>query len=336
MRRPLGLGLLGLGGFLLVLAIAVPFVLLDTLTRAPADEWSRIRLRAEDGVALDRATGRRLGPVTLEVSTTFRGDTDAATDEAVVWDAFTTLQVVDGPTLAYSERRTAFDPRTGETVNCCGEFVGDSTAVKQSGLAFRWPFFAERRDYPFFDPVSRQALPMRFQRVERIGGLAVYRYTQRVPVTRVGPVPGGVLPAAMLNVRGSRVDADGNVPAFVYDQVDRTYWVEPVTGTPVRIEERRRQTINTEDGEPRRISIEGHFVSVAEDVAATVADLGPRVRLLAAMRGPGPWALAGGGAAAIVLGALLYLPGRGRTAPPPADESRPDPAPPDPARPDVQ
>nr|BFE86854.1 hypothetical protein GCM10020093_094550 [Planobispora longispora] len=162
MRRA-GLGLLGLGGFLAALALAVPLYLLGALASAPEDFYSVTKLRAEGATALDRASGRLLRDQTVEMISTIRGDVNAAISGVAVWDNFTTVRTEGGLTLSYTERRAAFDRRSGRIVNCCGEYVGTSSAVKQSGLAYRWPFFAGRRDYPFFDTVTGTALPMVFQ-----------------------------------------------------------------------------------------------------------------------------------------------------------------------------
>ncbi|MEV0967474.1 DUF3068 domain-containing protein [Microtetraspora glauca] len=298
MRASLGLGLLGAAGFFGVLAVVVPTYVLESLAVAPDDYYSVTRLRAVDATALDRSSGKTLTGVTVDAVSSLRGDANAATADLVVWDNFTTVQTADGAvTLSYTDRRVAFDKRTGTIVNCCGAYVGDAIGVEQSGLAFKWPFFAERKDYPFFDTVTSQALPMRYRGQEQVAGLTVYRYEQTVGTRRLGEVPGGRLPAAMLGLSGR-----GDVRAFVHASVERRYWVEPVTGTPVKIEERQRETVNTADGVPRLVALDADFRSPPEDVDARADQIRASVALLKAARGPAPWALGALAALSLVAG----------------------------------
>ncbi|GIH22587.1 hypothetical protein Aph01nite_08970 [Acrocarpospora phusangensis] len=303
MRRSVGLLLLAVAGFLGVLAAVVPTFVLGALTVAPEDYYGVFRLRAEGAEGLDQASGRVLTGLTVESVSTVRGDVNAATADLVVWDGTTTVQTSTGIVLSYSDRRVAFDKTSGLVVTCCGAYVGESD-VEQSGLAYKWPYFAGRRSYPFFDPVTLQTQPMRYEGEERLSGLTVYRYRQTIPDRRVGPVPGGVLPAAT---------PDRDVPASLYASVDRTYWVEPVTGTPLRVHETQNQTIRTADGATRLTALAADFHTPPEETAAHANDLRPTVAILGFARGPALWMCGGTAAIALVAGLLLYRPERPRS-----------------------
>ncbi|GAA0965603.1 DUF3068 domain-containing protein [Acrocarpospora macrocephala] len=295
MRRSAGLLLLAVAGFLGVLAVVVPTYLLGALAVAPEDYYGVFRLRAVGAEGLDQASGKVLTGLDVEAVSTVRGDPNAATADLVVWDGTTTVQTSTGIVLAYSDRRVAFDKTSGLVVTCCGAYVGE-TDVEQSGLAYKWPYFAGRRDYPFFDPVTLQTQPMRYEGEERISGLTVYRYHQTIPDRRVGPVPGGRLPAYK------------DVPAYLYASVDRTYWVEPVTGTPLRVRETQNQTIRTADGVPRLTALAADFHTPPEETTTHANDLRPTIIVLGFARGPAPWVCGGSAAIALVVGLVLYRP----------------------------
>nr|BFE86855.1 hypothetical protein GCM10020093_094560 [Planobispora longispora] len=71
--------------------------------------------------------------------------------------------------------------------------------------------------------------------------------------------------------------------------------MEPVTGTPVKIEERQRQSIVAEEDGARLTALEADFVSLPEEVNARVAEVRPRVGILEIMNSRLPWLVAGAG-----------------------------------------
>ncbi|MFI6811241.1 DUF3068 domain-containing protein [Nonomuraea sp. NPDC050328] len=296
MRSPAGMALIAAGAFLAGLALLLPGYVVRALTAAPADLRTTFLIRADDATVLDSAYGRLHRGVEVEAISALEGDADAASGDTVVWNNATLLRKGD-LTLGYTERRSAFDRFSGESVNCCEAHVGDLSVVRQAGLAFKWPAFTQPRAYPFFDTVTRSALPMEYGGSEEIDGLLVYRFVQQVPETRTEAVPGGVA-----DTKGRRR------PAHTRVELERTFWVEPVTGTPVRLAERRRHTIVTDDGALRQLSLEADLVSAPEEVAGRVAEVRDKVGVLRLLDRPElRWSLTGAGVLAIGLGVVLAL-----------------------------
>jgi hypothetical protein len=264
LRRPVALLLAGAGAFLFTLVPLLRGYVYDKVIRVPLEQSSTSHLYATSATYFDTAAMRsRTGPV--ELTRALTGDPGAGDDDHAVWVEAASLDTADGDRIDYHERRVAFDRRTGAIVNCCGEYVGGDTAARQSGLAFRWPFGAGRHDYTFYDPQVKRALPIVFEGQETVDGVTAYRYRQRVPPTKVEDlairIPGKTL--GLPYERGFTVTR--------WAQTERTIWVEPVSGVPVKTEENLRETYRTADGVERLVALRADLRTPADEVAANVA-----------------------------------------------------------------
>jgi hypothetical protein len=75
----------------------------------------------------------------------------------------------------------------------------------------KFPFGAEKKTYPFWDTVTKTAVPADFEAVEKLDGLTVYRYHMVIDSVDAEIVSG----------------VDGTY------SLDKTMWVEPKTGSIV-------------------------------------------------------------------------------------------------------
>lgn len=312
--RVVGLAVIGLGGLAVVASVTAgawvpllpaPLALDETFaTEAVGPEVSYL-----DPVTFAPVTG-------AEVSTSVRvrgdEDTGAADDDTAVWEYVSRTDAADGTLVATSTTLVCLDRWTAEAVNCVGESVdGEPTDVR--GLTVRFPADTERRDYDLWDTTARQPFPARFDGVERLGGLQVYRFEQEVPeqVIRSVPVPGRLV--------GSPED---EVFADVVHSATRTVFVEPLSGVVVSEEESPMTAVRGPDGTTGAVLLGGTFgrseasvdaaVARAEDIRGERADLRTGVR----------WAAAGTGAVLLALGALLAV----RRSPTQPDDAQDEPA----------
>jgi hypothetical protein len=261
MRRAVGPVLILLGAFLLSGAALTRMYVAERVLGARADAYAVVETEARGATYFDPGTASvRTG--TLRGTTTLRGDVGAAGPSFVVWDAFTALTGADGSPVSYAQERAAFDRRTGEAVNCCGESAA-GRPVPHSGLVFRWPYGTRPRDHALWDVTARRAYPARFAGADTVAGLPVYRFVAEVPPVAVAARG---LPPRLLGLRGS-----ADVPVTLWGRAVRTYWVEPVTGTPVRAQERVHQAYRTGDGRERLIVLDGTVEYTADQVAASAA-----------------------------------------------------------------
>lgn len=239
MRRVVGLALVLVGAFLLGTAVMSRFYLPDRLVVTPIDQYAHTNA-AGPGAYLD------LGSLTektgdLVARRTLRGDVKASSDDLAVWDVSVVLETGTGDFNRASVDRVATDRRTGEAVACCGEAV-DGEPVKHAGVSYKFPFDAQKRDYPWWDANTRTASSAKFVSEDKVQGLTVYKYLQTVPAfqLRTRAVPGSLVGETAPTV---------NSPVFY--QTTRTAWVEPRTGIIVKANEQNLTTFRNSAGQDK-------------------------------------------------------------------------------------
>lgn len=243
MRRTPVLVLVAVGAFLVVLAGMIRFWAADKIIAAPANQYNVVELRAPGAQYFSIPDGKVL-TADLSMLVTTRGDVAQATDSRVVWDEFT---VVDDVTnnkrqINISERRSAFDRRTGAAVNCCGVSV-NKEPVRMEGQVYLYPFGVEKKTYKYFNQTARRAFDSVFVGEDVVNGLPVYKFQQRVPATKVTTV---TAPGSLFGL-----EEEGDVQLDRYYEGLDTHWIEPSTGIPVKQEVRRNETLRTQDGVER-------------------------------------------------------------------------------------
>lgn len=306
MRRIVGLVLIGLGAFLVTLAPLLRTYVYDNLAVAPADYFVIQHNQDTNASYFDVQQLKVRSGVTMTSTSTVRGNVAASKSGTNVWDRFTSVETSDGVRVDYSEQRTAFNPHTGYAVNCCSAFVGSDHNAKQTGLVFKFPFFTEKRSYPFYDAQIKRALPMNYTGTETLNGLTVYKFTQHVGPVRIGTeqVPGNLL--------GMKEKGAVSTPR-VYENT-RTYWVEPITGAPVKISEDQHQTLQSPAGSQHDlIAFAGNMTTTNSDQQKLVANAKTQSTQIAMLHDYLPLIGVIVGVLLIVAGVVLFILGdRGR------------------------
>ncbi|PRY01594.1 DUF3068 domain-containing protein [Allonocardiopsis opalescens] len=307
MRRTTGTVLIGLGAFLLVTAPALHFIVAPSLMRAPADYYTHSVLRAENVTYFNIEDMEQYEGVTVEANATARGDVEASTDAAaqeggyVVWDQFTWVTDIEREfAISSNSRRTAHDAVTAEAVDCCDAAIDEDTSVVQTGLAFKFPFFAEQRDYEFYDTRIQEARPIEFVGVEEIDGIEVYRYEQRIEPTEIEE---RVLPAELLGVEPDE-EGGTDVTADMMYSIVRTYWIDPVTGTPLDQSEDQYQALAV-DGEERMTVFDGNLRFTEDTIQDRIAASERGRTMLPLLRTTLPVAFLVAGPVLIAIGLVL-------------------------------
>ncbi|MQA98296.1 MAG: DUF3068 domain-containing protein [Streptosporangiales bacterium] len=304
MRRGVGLVLIALGAFLVTVAPLARFWVAGQLAAFPLDQYSQATLEAQNAKYFSQSRVRMMNDVTIRATNTIRGDVTAGNNERAVWDQYTWVEdTTNNLPVQQSFRRVAFDRRTGEIINCCDEKIDTDTSVRQTGWGFVFPMGTKKQDYPFYDTAVRRAVPMRFIREEKLRGLDVYRFEQRVPPTRTETreVPGSLV---------GEPDKP-SVQADMYVEAVRTYWVEPTVGSPVNISDSRRQTFRVNGVERATVFLADlKFTERTLSNAMTTAEDGKaQIRLV---RDQVPIGALAGGALLLLVGGVMMATGRGR------------------------
>jgi Porin PorA len=270
MLRMAACGIMGLGAALLIGALLLWTYTTSRITKIPLDLDATL-ISDGSGTALDPGSMNsqkyvvnknvplvsqqqisvespaNADVVTLQVGTSVRRS-DKQKDTGLL------LALVDTVTL---NRKTAMavsdETHPGGAVQKPRGFNDDAPptniAMPHDGLAYRFPFHTEKRTYPYFDPIAQKAFDANYDGEEDVNGLTTYRFTQEVGYDADGKLADPVkypslytndddgkatATAAMWGLPG---DPDEKITMTRYYAAQRTFWVDPESGTIVKEEE---------------------------------------------------------------------------------------------------
>lgn len=244
MRIWIGRILLLLGAFALAAAAVATFWGKGAAARTP------LNVNTET-VLTGTATGllaKSDTPVPVKYVNTTRADPKASTGDVIVLveqecivvqtdnppdcpgkdaNGVTDPRVVDEPALSVF----AVDRRTALAVKDQAAYI-KKPAAAYAGIIDKFPFGAQKKDYPYWDGTLGKTVTAAYQGTKTIGGVTTYRYDVTIPTT-----PGVVI--AKATTPGGQ-DTIGSYAAT------QSIWVDPVTGAFV--DQTGTQTIKTPDG----------------------------------------------------------------------------------------
>ncbi|WP_327087280.1 DUF3068 domain-containing protein [Nonomuraea sp. NBC_01738] len=264
MNRVVGSVLVAVGAFLIVLAPLVRFQVAPSLIAAKADQYGISKLQAANAQYFSIPDGRVV-TANLDITVTTRGDVKNASGDRVVWDEFTAINDVTNNKagINFSERRSAFDKRSGVGMTCCGVNV-DKTPVRLEGQIYKFPFDTEKKTYKVFNSAVSKALDAKFVGEDKVNGLDVYKFEQVVPETKTQTL---TAPAVMFGMGTS-----GDVQLDRFYAGTNTYWIEPTTGAPVRQQQVRNEVLKSQDGVERSKALVADIKMTDDTVKGLVDD----------------------------------------------------------------
>ena len=229
MRRVVGLVASALGTFLIVLALLTRFYVAGQAIKFPLNESMVTTLAATDvSYFSPGALAERTG-VTMTDTTTVQGDVASSNSSRAVWNEFSYLyDQTNHESYNYSLQRLAFDRRTGALLNCCGAYVGTNNKINFSGLGFVWPLGAQQKTYDYFDTTLLKPMPTTFAGTAVVDGENTNKYVETVPATQAGTQ---TLPGALVGMNDQQT-----VQLRQMYQATMTFWVDPATGAPVKVD----------------------------------------------------------------------------------------------------
>jgi hypothetical protein len=297
--RAIGLGLLGLGAFMLAAALAVRLFLEPALVKLPLDQTAQPTAQGTDVDYFDLSAQKQLHGLEADVRQEVQGDagSDAANDDVAVWNFGSTVTSTDGTLLNAGTYRVCIDRREAVAVKCDVDHVDYDDDLDIEGLTLTFPFGTEQKDYDVFNSTTKRAFPATFEGVEELEGLEVYRFQVSIPETVIRSTE---VPAALV---GS--DEQGTVEADVVYSNERTIWVEPTSGVIVTSEESPDTVLRGPDGEVGPTILAGTFAGDADTVAAGVKraeDIRGQITRVTTVI---PLVLVGLGLLVLILGVLL-------------------------------
>jgi hypothetical protein len=190
-------------------------------------------------------------------------------------------------------------------------------ALPHEGLSYRFPFSTEKKTYPYFDPIAQKAYDANYEGEEDVNGLTTYKFQQNVGYDSDGKLveplkyaslydndEDGVV-TARASLWGLPGDPDEPITMTRFYAAQRTFWVDPVSGTIVKSQERANHYYARDGLKPEYALVDYTVTSTEETVEAQVAaarDERDRVALWSRIL---PITFTGAGLVALIAGALL-------------------------------
>lgn len=340
MVRLAACGIIGLGAALLIAAVLLSTYTAGKIRKIPLD-IDKTLVSSGTGTALDPAslsgekfvidtnvplvsqqaitveTPANAEVVTFQVGTSVRRS-DKQQDNGLL------LAMVDTVTLNRSTAEAVSDDdRPGGSVQkprtITDEQPPTSIALPHEGLTYRFPFSTEKKSYPLFDPIAQKAFDANYGGEDDVNGLTTYRFTQNVGYDADGKLVEPIRYASLYdkNEEGEVTAraALWGLPGDPYEPVtmtrfyaaQRTFWVDPVSGTIVKEQERANHYYARDPLKPEMALADYTVTSTEQTVEQQVAsarDERDRVALWSRVL---PIGLGSAGIVALIGGAVLGL-----------------------------
>ena len=271
MLRLVACGIIGLGAALLIAALLLSTYTAGKIRKIPLDidtTW----VSAGTGTALDPASlsGERFiidrdvplasqqaitveAPANAEVVTLQVGTTVLRSDKQQ--ENGLLLAMVDTVTVNRSTAEAVSDDdRPGGSVQK-PRSIGDdkpatNVALPHEGLSYRFPFQTEKKSYPLFDPIAQKPFDANYDGEDDVNGLTTFRFTQNVGYDADGNLVEPIKYASLYDndedgvvtaragLWGLEGDPDEPITMTRFYAAQRSFWVDPVSGTIVKATER--------------------------------------------------------------------------------------------------
>jgi hypothetical protein len=297
-KARLGAVLFGIGFFAVVLAAGVAFYVAPSAARLPYDlrscppgvtedclkpsvaEAKNARFLFTEGgetpiVKIETGTLQSTTEInTLMDTTDLELESGTIDDNTVIWRANGTVKWVEqGKDINKYQARLALDRKTAGAVEWPGQELEDvakpATPAKVSftGQLYKFPFGTEQTTYQYFDRDLKKALPIEYKGTEDIQGLETYKFEQVIPTT----------PLAFSEDRIKSLLSAFATPDATSGQVTyantRTIWVEPVSGTFVKVQEQQSKKLVPNVGQPTDL-LDAVFAYTDQTVTNSVESAG--------------------------------------------------------------
>jgi hypothetical protein len=303
MLRMAACGIMGLGAALLIAALLLSTYTGSRITKIPLD-LDATMIGEGSGTTVDPASlysPKLVVDKNVPVVSQLQIDVESPANADVVTfqvgssvrrsdkqkDSGLLLALVDTVTL---NRKTATavsdDTHPGGAVQKPRGFKDESPATNialpHEGLSYRFPFHTEKRSYPYFDPIAQKAFEANYNGEEDVNGLSAYKFTQDVGYDADGKLAEPIrYPSLYADDADSKVtntafmwglpgDPDEKITMTRYYAAQRTFWVDPESGTIVKEQERANHYYARDALKPEVTLVDYKITSNEETVEAQV------------------------------------------------------------------
>ncbi len=205
MRRVAWAVLTGLGVFFIMLAVLSRFFVPAQAVKFPLNEYTKTTLQANNASYFSSKSVTELSGVTLQTTTTTKGDVAAAksvgSSKVAVWQTYSAVEditnhaavsiPVDGNSLAFDRKTGVLVPWSGNTV------AGKPVNISGQEQGSLFPLGTQKKDYQVFDTTLLRPVTFHYTGTATTDGVATYVFVANVPATQVGTksLPGALVGA---------------------------------------------------------------------------------------------------------------------------------------------
>jgi hypothetical protein len=255
--------------------------------------------------------------VTFQVGTTVRRS-DKQKDNGLLLAMVDTVTLNRGTAEAVSD-----DDRPGGSVQKPRTIEDDkpptNIALPHEGLSYRFPFNTEKQSYPYFDPIAQKAFDANYDGEDDVNGLTTYRFKQNVGYDADGKLVAPIRYSSLYDKNeDGEVTARNELWGFEGDPYEpvtmtrfyaaqRTFWVDPVTGTIVKAEEHANHYYARDPLKPEAAVADYTVTSTEQTVESQVAAARAERDRVALWSRILPISLGAAGLVSLVGGVLLGL-----------------------------
>jgi hypothetical protein len=197
--------------------------------------------------------------------------------DAVIWDVYQTVLDSKREVISKSSTELALDRKSAEAItDWPGQWIDESgtpdRTIKYTDLTYKFPFGTKQRDYRIFDTDLRSAPEAKYIGVEQINGVEVYHFRQVIEdvAITIDPTSLNLLLATF---------APGVTSGEVYYRNTREVWVDPVTGSFIKVREQQHKELRPTSG-PTTVLLDADFVYTDETIENSAATARTNGRLL--------------------------------------------------------
>jgi|SRR5215472_3912258 len=270
MRRVVWSVLTGLGVFFIVLALLSRFFVPGQAIKFPLNEYSKTTLQADNASYFSPHSVTEISGATLQATNTTKGDVATAksigSNNVAVWQTFSAVEDITNhePVSIPAEGNSqAFDRKTGVLVPASSNSVNG----KHFNVSGQWqgplfPLSTQKRSYQVFDTTLLKPVTYHYMGTATTGGVATYVFYANVPGQQIGTES---LPGALVGMTQSAV----TLPEFYSARV--TYYVDPITGVPLAVNQNVSETLQDSTGTTRLVLLQADFKTTPASVASNVS-----------------------------------------------------------------
>ena len=269
MRRVVWSVLTGLGVFFIVLALLSRFFVPGQAVKFPLNEYTRTTLQANSASYFSPKSVTEISGATLQATNTTKGDVATAksigSNTVAVWQTYSAVEDItnhvpvstpaDGNSMAFDRKSGVLVPASSNSVD------GKHFAVtgQEQGLLF--PLGTQKKDYKVFDTTLLQPVTFHYTGTATTNGVKTYVFVANVPNQQIGTE---TLPGAIVGMTPSEV----TLPEFY--SATETYYVDPVTGVELAVDQNVRTTLQDNSGTTRLVLLQADLKTTRASVASAV------------------------------------------------------------------